>query len=147
MTHDATERHTRVMYDFLTKEAKDGGDAPDNDEDKTTVGVNPEQAKKPEERGKGTIDAPWGEPDNTSRDPNQPEYFSDAATQGFIQSRQNMLDELFDSKKPATQAAQAIVSQELAHGASGNFESKAPLLEPKTASDRTLSELTRAILG
>lgn len=139
MAHDATEHHTRVMYDLLVKE----GTKTETDEDKSTVGVNPDQQPDPEGRAAdaGTIDAPWGEKNDKGEEPS-PEHFSDAVAQGFIQSRQNILDELFDAKRPAAKAEQKLISQHIAH----DYESKAPLLESKTAGDRTLRELTRGIL-
>jgi hypothetical protein len=143
MAHDATEHHTRVMYDFLVKE----GTKTETDEDKSTVGVNPNQQPDPEGRAEdaGTIDAPWGEKNDKGSEPSS-EHFSDAVAQGFIQSRQNILDELFDGKKPAAKAEQKLVSQNFDHARSGDYESKAPLLESKTAGDRTLRELTQGIL-
>jgi hypothetical protein len=126
MAHDATEHHTRVMYDALVKE---GSDSPGDDEE-STVGVNPDQQPDPEERPKGDIDAPWGENDNPASEP-KAEHYSDAAYQGFIQSRQNILDELFDSKGPASSAEQALLGQQLQHASSGDYETRAPLLEPQ----------------
>lgn len=141
MAHNATEHHTRVMYDALVKQ---GGDTP-GDDTESTVGVNPDQQLDPEDRPKGNVDAPWGE-DSSPDQRNEPEHFSDAAMQGFISSRQEMLDNLFDSKKPAQKAEGNLVGQQLQHGASGDFETKAPLLEHKTAGDQTLSDLVRGIL-
>lgn len=141
MAYNATDHHTRVMFDALVKQ---GSDSP-GDDDESTVGVNPDQQPDPEDRPKGDMDAPWGEETSPGKK-NEPEQFSDAAMQGFINSRQEMLDSLFDSKGPAQKAEASLVGQQLAHGASGNFETKAPLLERKTAEDQTLSELVRGIL-
>jgi hypothetical protein len=128
MAHDATEHHTRVLYDALVKE----GEATETDEDKSTVGVNPDQQPDPEDRPKGDIDAPWGEKDlPANAEIGTAEHYSDAAYEGFIQSRQQMLDELFDSKGPAAKAEQALMGQQLQHAASGDYESRAPLLEPQ----------------
>lgn len=128
MAHDATEHHTRVMYDALVKE---GSDSPGDDEE-STVGVNPDQQPDPEDRPKGNIDAPWGENDlPASASSGTPEHYSDAAYAGFIQSRQKILDELFDSKGPASKAEQALLGQQLQHAASGDYESRAPLLEQR----------------
>jgi hypothetical protein len=130
------------MYDLLTKE---GETSTLTDETKSTVGVNPDQQPPPEDRKRtaGTIDAPWGERDGPEKGTSV--HFSDAAAEGFIQSRQNILDELFDMKGTSSATEQKLVGQYLDHGESGDFESKAPLLETKTASDRTLRELVGAI--
>ena len=141
MSYNATEHHTRVMFDALVKQ---GSDSP-GDEDESTVGVNPDQQPPPEDRPKGDIDAPWGEEDSPGKK-NSPVHFSDAAFQGFINSRQEMLDSLFDSKGPAQKAEGALLGQHLDVAAKGNFETSAPLLEQKTAGDRTLSELVEDIL-
>lgn len=147
MSYNATEHHTRVLYDALVKQ----GETTETDEDKTTVGENPDQLLgAPADQPKGDIDAPWGQedtPEGVRSKKNDPEHFSDAAMQGFIDSRQEMLNDLFDSKKPAAKAEQALVSQQLGHGASGDFESRAPLLEEKTSADRTLNECVRGLLG
>jgi hypothetical protein len=109
-----------------------GSQHPDDDEGESTVGVNPDVYPDPEGRKqqKGTIDAPWGERDTTDGN-NDPEHYSDAAYQQFIEGRQEMLDKLFASKGPAAKAEQALVGQQLQHGASGAYESRAPLLEPE----------------
>ena len=152
MSRDATELHTRVLFDVLTKEsdiketdADLGGEQPEDNEDETLVGMNTNQDRMPEDRHESTIDAEWG--DTPSRrngkfGPNNTEHYSDATREGFIQSRQNILTELFDSKKPATETAQKFVGEQLAHGKKGDYETAAPILEK----DATLAELTKGIL-
>lgn len=126
------------MFDLLTKE----GESTPDDEEKSTVGVNPDQQPDPEDREdtKGTLDAPWGE-----QGKKQPAQFSDAVAQAFVQSRQHILDELFDTKGPAAKAEQELVRQNLEHGDPGEYETSAPLLEEKTSSDRTLREQLDAL--
>ena len=146
MPHDATEHHTRILYDALVKE----GDAPETDEEKTTVGENPDLGE-PVEQPKGNIDAPWGQedsPEGLRSKKNDPENYSDAAYGGFIHSRQKMLDELFDSKVPASKAEQALMGQQLQHAASGDYESRAPLLEPhaQDPAKEAASDFARGLL-
>lgn len=131
------------MYDLLVKE----GESTPNDETRSVVGVNPDQQPDPEGRvgTKGNMDAPWSEP--STKPGESPMHFSDAVSQAFIQSRQQMLDELFDTKAPAAKAEQALVDGYLEHGGPGEYETRAPLLEAKTSSDRTLRELTDFLAG
>lgn len=105
---------------------------PDDDEDKSTVGVNPDLYPDPEGRKEevGSIDAPWGESDVPPGKTNaNSEQYSDAAWEQYIEGRQEMLDDIFASKQPASKAEQALVRGLLQHGASNKFESRAPLLE------------------
>lgn len=145
MAYNATEHHTQVFADFLVKEG-DGTEPETNLED-STVGVNPDQVPDPEGRAAGTIDAPWGEPDvvGDSSKPQSAEHYSDAVLKGIEQNRDSLLKNLFASKKPASDAEQKLVGGQLLHGASGKYESRAPLLE-KSSSDRTLAQLTQGIL-
>ncbi len=146
MDYNATEHHTRVFADYLiTKEGEDTD--PETNLEESTVGVNPDQQPDPEGRAAGTIDAPWGEGDvpKDSSKPQDAEHYSDAVLESIVQSRENMLKNLFASKKPASDAEQKLVGGQLVHGASGKYESRAPLLE-KSSSDRTLAQLTQGIL-
>ena len=80
-----------------------------------------------------------------STDSDNPVQVSDAALKSIVESRQKTLDTLFASKKPSEAAERKLVGQQLSHAASGDYESKAPLIE-KSAGDYTLTELTRGIL-
>jgi hypothetical protein len=147
MNHNANERYQGVFEDFLlSKEASDKSSYTPGDEDESTVGVNSGQQPKPQGRGENTIDAPWGDNPAPESSSNKVVHHSDATVQGFIQSRQQILDELFDSKKPAAKAEQALVGEQFEHGRTGEYESKSPLLE-KGARDQTLSERVSGLLG
>lgn len=147
MHQDATERHTRFLFDALTKESADrGGDAPEDNEAETLVGTNSNQALMPDDRDPGTIDAEWGENPTSSSDreePNDPVSYSDAAREGFIQSRENMLSELFNSKPAASKAEREFIGQQLQHGKEGDYETAAPLLEK----DASLADMAKGLLG
>lgn len=129
MPLNATEHHTRVMYDMLVKNAATpGGQSPDNNEDETLQGVNPNQLFDTE-RERGDIDAPWGEANTKGKGPGAVETYSDAAYEQLIESRQRMLHDFFGSMDPASEVAQATIGEQLEHGSSGDYESRAPLLE------------------
>ena len=142
MAHNATEHHTRVLEDFLCKSAEDT----ETNLEESTVGVNPDQQPDFEGRAAGSMEAPWGERPSPKSDTQDSVHHSDAVLQGIEQSRQRMLEELFDSKGPASKAEQALVGQQLSHGASGDYESSSCLLN-KSAGEHTLSERTRGLLG
>ena len=149
MALNATERYTALWGDLLCKEASNSGDRknqsaqhPDDDEDESTVGVNPDLYPDPEDRPKGNIDASWGEGDvPKSTEHATAEHYSDAAYQQFIEGRQEMLDNIFASKQPAAKAEQALMGQHLQHAASGNYESRAPLLEEEALDPVKQAEL------
>ena len=140
MDFDATEKHTKVLEDYLFKQGADGTTTPTN-ELAPTEGVNPSGEDPGGDRPKGNIDAPWGEKTNPANKNDRNLHFSHEAYDQFIASRQEILDKMFDTKKPAQQNAQAVIGSVLAHGASGQYESRSPMLEH--TSDLTLSDKVR----
>jgi hypothetical protein len=144
MDFDAEEKHQKILADYLLKEG-DGTTLPNNEED-STQGVNPTGDSPDDVRAKGNIDAPWGEK-NSPGGKNKPVNFSPELYGEFVGSRDRMLEDFFDSKKPAQENAQAVVGSLFAHGASGDYESRAPMLDrEKRASDETLIEKVRRIV-
>lgn len=113
--HEADQR----LYDLLTKEAEETG----ADDDESTVGTTPQPGNEDLERSKGSIDAPWGEdpsPDVVN--------FSKQYLTKFRETREDFLKKHFDANPVAESADQALVSQQLSHASSGDYETSSPLL-------------------
>jgi len=122
------DQYDRAFYDDLQKEA---ASTVEDNEDSMTGGENPVEPKAGDPPSdEGTIDASWGENDTPGKK-NDPVHLSDAVASSIQESRQKLLDRCFAQKPAAQRAAQSFVSQHLSHAASGDFESRAPLLEGK----------------
>lgn len=97
---------------------------PPGDLDRSTVGVNPNTYPDPPDRGKNTIDAPWGEePDKEESDA---QLHSNAAWDGFKRGREEFLARDFDNFKPSADATVQELSQRFDHFKSGDHESSKP---------------------
>lgn len=152
MAYNATEQYEGVFEDFLLKEASCETQVDPCDEKKYVRGVNSSQAAPfPDDRGEHTTDAPWGESDAPKDSKHLPvQHYSDAVLTNIIHTRQGMLDALLDTKKPAARADRALINQQFEHARSGDYESKAPLLEQGAGSmgpGATLREMVNGILG
>jgi len=97
------------------------------DEDRNTVGTQPQPDEGVPDRSSGDIDAPWGEQPS-------PEVvqFSRQAYTDFKQGREKLLEKLLDSKATSDKAEQSMASQYLDHAASGDFETSSPQLSGKS---------------
>lgn len=142
-THAHDHATDQKLYELLTKEAET---VPLEDNDKSTVGVNPDAYPDPEDRSSGSIDAPWGEkPDNNAI------QYSNEALNRFRLGREELLGKLFDGKASSDGAEQKLLSSHLDHHASGQFESSSPQLKGKlektSSAPQTLFERVRAITG
>jgi len=113
MAHNALEHYTDVFRDVLTKESET--DLEDNTA--SVPGENPEQYP-------GITEA---------AEEKAPQRPTTAAYTQYIAGRQEMLNDLFDGMGSARVAAQADIKGILEHGAAGQFESRAPLLEEASA--------------
>ncbi len=154
-THPHDPAADKELYDLL-KEAEDTTPATStgDDEGETTVGVNPDQYPDPEDTKKQerTIDATWGQEfcENNDAFHNSNEVFSQ-----FKQSREKMLETLFDGKKSSDAQQQKEMGQHLSHAKSGQFETSSPQLSSKakgmpkvsSVSPETLMERVRKALG
>ena len=78
-------------------------------------------------------------------------HFSDEVSRQFRQNREELLDRLFDGMASTQGAEQKIVGEQLSHGASGQFETSAPMLAPRSkiekVAEQTLLERVRKIAG
>lgn len=116
------------------------------DEDRSTVGTQPQPDEGVPDRSKGDIDAPWGEAPS-------PEVvqFSRQAYTDFKQGREKLLEKLLDSKVTSDKAEQGLVAQQFDHAASGDFETSSPQLSGKSktsaAQYETVAERLRAVVG
>jgi len=127
----------KTFFDELAKEAVE---AP-GDDDKTTVGVNPEPAAPVEGRQEGS-EAPWGEKAGPLKDGQQPEpHFSSAARKEFIRGREELLGKLFDNKSKDTE--QKVIAQNFKDK---KYETSSPQLN-KASSVETLNEQVRKVAG
>lgn len=111
------------FYELL-KEAAD--ESPGDDEDKSTVGVNPDPYADPATGAKGNVDARWGEEDGGTKGANTAQHHSNAAWDGFRASREKFLQKNFDSFGTSAENAQAVLGQNLEHFKSGDHESSKP---------------------
>lgn len=151
-THAHDPVQDEELFKLLTKEGQDPGESP-GDDNESTVGVNPPQTEEPtaEERGKGSIDASWGESAGDHKG-DHALHFSNEVVRQFRENREKMLDTLFDSKGPSEDAEQQLAGQHLRHVAEGDFESSAPMIKEKskiqkTAGVQTLMERVRSLTG
>lgn len=112
-----------------------------NDESQTVQGVNPVQ-EPDKDRGAG-LDAPWGAP------PPSAVALSKEVAAETRKNREALLLRLLPAKPASDSAQQAIISGQLAHGASGDFRTHSTQLSAKTkiASGETLLEMTKRILS
>lgn len=106
------------LYDGLKKVAEQTGD----DEDESTVGTMVQPDDEPKERPEGTIDAPWGEDSPAGM------QFAGENYKKFREGREELLGKLLDGKGPSDQAEKKLISQQFAHGASGDYETSSPQL-------------------
>lgn len=148
MAYNSTEHHTNVFLDFLSKESEDST-ALKNNEDEVVRGENPTGAISADDgRASSGPEAPWGEDPLNGKD-GGPQFFSDVARSGFEHSRQRLLDELFASKKPATEASRALLKQRFNN--SDQFETRSVLLEKEpgkvASAPETLSEAILRVTG
>lgn len=111
--YNATERYTRIFSDFLTRKEASATET----NEKTRIA----EAELPE-----SVELGGTHKDQPSKKTDGPLYFSDAAHEGFIQSRQDMLKSLF-AAKPEQEEKQHFTSKE--------------------ASDLTLVERVNSLLG
>lgn len=145
-THPHDPAVDEELYKLL-KEAEDTTPATStgDDEGESTVGVNPNQYPDPEDRPTGDADAPWGE------DPGDSIDNSTEVMRSFRQSREKILDDLFDGKGSSDGTEQAVMGQHLTHASSGDFETSSPQLSAKakesSVKPETLLEMTRRIAG
>lgn len=138
------DTHEDRMYAFL----KEGGDTNPStstdtkDESESTVGVT-HQRDTPEDREPAaTITAPWGE-----KPPVDPQQHGTGVKEEHHKGQRELLNRAFGGKGKAEKADQAVISQNFAHGSSGDYESRAPLLQSKAKEKvshiRTPSLMTR----
>lgn len=115
------------------------------DETRPTVGTT-SLYDNPEDRSSGDIDAPWGE-----KGPDDPAHHGSGAWNKHVETKHELLDKAFSGTQTAAKAEQQLISDNFAHGASGDFESHAPLLHAKSKTkatkEPTLMEKVRAVAG
>ena len=97
------------------------------DDDRSTVGVNPNQYPDPPDRDSGVATAPWGESDGVNGEAQTAQHHSNAAWDGFRKSREAFLKRHFDAFGPSAENSSAVLSQHLDHFKSGDHESGGPL--------------------
>lgn len=141
-THPHDPAADQELYDLL-KEAEDT--SPEDDEDKSTVGTNPDLYPDPEgsEKSEGTIDASWGQNPGSTNDAN---HQSNEAFAHFKQSREKMLDDLFDGKEANDAVEQKVMAQHLSHAGSGQFETSSTMLSSKAKGMPKVSSVPMATL-
>lgn len=128
-THAHNGADDQELYDFLSKEASD---SPGDDEE-GTVGVTPDTYPDPEDRKSGDIDAPWGEHDVSSGKEHADAFHnSDQVYAHYKKGREELLQKLFDSKVTSDPAHQKILSQNLEHARTGEFETSSSQLSGKS---------------
>ena len=153
-THAHDTALDKDLFDMLSKEGMDPGESP-GDDNASTVGVNPNQYADPEDSGAGSIDASWGDKDDSGdgQGPNDAVHHSTEVIQKFREGREDMLDKLFDGKASSDAAEQELLGAHLSHAASGQFQSSAPQLKAKSSIQKTssvpqtLMERVRATYG
>jgi hypothetical protein len=107
----------------------------------------------PDRPEKGDINAPWGV------DPNHPGTpmpnmmrFGDAHVDIHMDTRDGVIGRLLDSAEATTAAEQKLISENFAHGSSGEFTTHSLALRPKSkeklshAQSLTLSERLNQVL-
>lgn len=147
-THPHDESKDQELYDLL-KEGEDPGESP-GDVGESTVGAHPAHYKEPEDRSSGDMDAPWGEAPKVH--PNKHHHvvhLSDSALDAVRQSREDLLDKLFDGRDSTDKTEQALMSQHFKHVSSGEFTTSSPQLSEKAkhSMPETLMEKIRRVTG
>lgn len=140
-THAHDPATDQELFELLSKEAaQTPGESP-GDDNKSTVGGNPDQYPDPEDSGAGSIDARWGDKDDSGdgQGPNDAVHHSTEVIKKFREGREDMLDKLFDGKASSDGAEQKLMGSHLKHVASGDFQSRAPQLKPKSSIQKTSS--------
>lgn len=117
--HDATEKHTKELYEFL-KEGEDTNPKTSTDPTDETRMVSGEVEVRPEQ------------PEPADQPPKDPTSFSDAAEKGHEETQQGVLGSALAKQDEAAKANQAVISKAFSHGSSGQFESASPMLERKS---------------
>lgn len=82
--------------------------------------------------------------ENVADDQNQQ---SSGVRGAYTETQHGVLDNAFSEKATAEKADQKLISTNFAHGASGDFESNAPLLQSKSKPQSTLMEKVRTTFG
>jgi len=94
---------------------------------------------------------PSGRMDPMENNERYPEFYSSAVKRETKEDRHNMLRRIFDSTGPASEQARAEIAQLLHHGASGDYESHAPLLqmgkEASSEQEPSLGDLVQQRFG
>ena len=147
--HD--EQDDAKLFELLSKEAAEaGGEKPADNEHEGTVGTTG-LYPSPEDRGEGTVDAPWGEKDGRLIDgKHQPNHHSNGAYAEFKKGREELLSRIFDGKGSSDKTEQGLISQSFSHGASGDFSTSSPQLSGKAkeaSQHETLLDRTRRLVG
>lgn len=115
------------------------------DETRSTVGTT-SLYDNPEDRESGNVDAPWGE-----KPPEDPQQHGTGVENKHVDTERGILDKAFSGTAAAAKADQQLISANFAHGASGDFESRQPLLQGKSSNEAkkepTLMEKVRSVAG
>jgi len=107
----------------LAELLKEGADDGPGDTEVSTVGVNPDTTADPEGRSTDDVDAPWGEPGDTSTT----QHNSNGVFSEFVRGREGFLKKNFDGILPSQQADQKLLEQNLAHAKGGNFDASSAM--------------------
>jgi len=147
VSHEQARRYDDEFMELLK-----GAEAPETNEkdtrkDKAEVYVDPRGRPAP-----GSIDAPWGVNPNPASAKPPSAHFSDAFKDIYHDTRQGVVDRSLSGAGAAAAVAQKTIAENLAHGASGDFVTRALLLKPKSKEklshdqSLTLSEQVRNVL-
>ena len=126
-------KHEDALYELL----KEGGEFETN-HDMMLEGGPPERTAPKDQADSGTEEV---------------YRFGTGVVAEHEKGQQGLLDQAFANKGKAEKADQAIMSQNLAHASSGNFETSAPLLQPKSREKvghptaPTLLQKVRGLIG
>jgi len=139
--------HETRLYELLKV-----GESMDTNEDETTADQD-NGPPDPSDRDSGDIGAPWGEPDGSENHMGTAQHHSSAVQELHDEGREKQLERSFSSKTDADKTHQATISQNFAHGASGEFTTHSAHLRPKSveklshARQPTLMEQVRRLTG
>lgn len=118
------------LYELLGKEANET--TLEDNEDDSTVGTL-SVYEDPKERESGTIDAHWGDTDiSEGKKLPSAQHHSTAVDKLHADTREGVLDRSFSGKAQADQVHQALINENFAHAASGDYSTHSTHLKKKS---------------
>lgn len=142
MYRDATElwgdRLEVILKEDLEKEGSD---------------ENPATSTDPKDETRSTVGTTnlYADPVDHESGSDDPEQHGSGVKNKAVETQKELLDKAFSGTAMAAKADQQLISANFAHGASGDFESRQPLLQSKSrieiTKEPTLMEKVRAATG